>query len=54
MICTPLLMVTASAALVIKDQMAKVTHMLMAAILMMSCVGLTLRRDSKKGLAYVI
>ena len=34
--------------------MAKATHMLMAAIFRMSCVRLTLRRDSKKGLAYVI
>ena len=51
---TPLPMVAASGTLIIKDQMAKVTHMLMAAILMMSCVGLTLGRDSKNGFAYVI
>lgn len=54
MTCTHLLMVAASGVLIIKDQMAKVIHMLMAEILMMSYVGLTLRRDSKKGLAYVI
>lgn len=47
-------MVAAFGALIIKDQMAKAAHMLTAAILRMSCLGLTLRRDSKKGLAYVI
>lgn len=53
MTCTLLPIEAASGALITKDQMARATHMLMA-ILRMSCVGLTLGRDFKKSLAYVI
>jgi hypothetical protein len=38
-------MAAASAALIRKYQMAKAAHRLVAAILRMSCVGLTLGKD---------
>lgn len=37
-----------------KNQMAKAAHRLVAAILRMSCVGLTLGKDSKNDASYVI